>query len=389
MNKFILLLTLLSSSLHSQQILTCTEGNLQDHTIPNYNYVLTECKEIDYTVYVDYLYYQEFNQDTTDIINTINETVNLTNGDLAFYSLQLNIVNIIISKNASDDYWLDSIPNNLSNLLSQFSANVVGFSTSNDLVGLNTGFDLSGSVIGVAYLGSACGIYPTHVLENFNSNLNMRRNLLTHEIGHNLNASHASGGTYIMSPSVNGSTTWASSSETSINSFISGLDCFGSCEIIDPCEIIGYDTTYIQVNIYDTVQFFIPVYDTITTIVQDTIIEYIVQYDTITTYVLDTIINDTQIFVYDTIHVQLYDTIVQIVTINDTIIHSVYIYDTIYVYDTIFITDTILVSIQPLGVENTNYKKGIYDMLGRKHNSLNGLARGIYFVNGKLVYINF
>jgi len=108
--------------------------------------------------------------------------------------------------------------------------------------------NLAGSTIGIAWLGTACTNFGYNVCQDINGS-SLLRVLQSHELGHNFDATHDSGGGFIMSPSVSGSTSWSTQSEDDIlDFFASANNCWTSCgssgfppvadfefEVIDNC----------------------------------------------------------------------------------------------------------------------------------------------------------
>ena len=109
-----------------------------------------------------------------------------------------------------------------------------GFSTTYDIGSLWTGLNLAGSTVGIAYVGAVCTSFRYNVLMDFTSNANSKRVMVSHEYGHNFNASHDGSTGFIMSPSVNNTTVWSTTSVNTINSFTAGLINNGCLSLCGP-----------------------------------------------------------------------------------------------------------------------------------------------------------
>ena len=89
-----------------------------------------------------------------------------------------------------------------------------------------------GTVAGLASF-YYCGISGITVIKNYAADSDLTRNILSHEIGHNLHCEHTTG--FIMNPSVNFSSAWAPESIASINNTVNTLSCIAGCNTL-PCE---------------------------------------------------------------------------------------------------------------------------------------------------------
>lgn len=89
-------------------------------------------------------------------------------------------------------------------------------------------------VIGIAWNDAVCKSFKYHLLEDYlGSNPSGTgwelRVLTSHEIGHNFNCGHDMDSGYIMSPSVNNTTTWSAQSTTALNTFLTTISCLAVC----------------------------------------------------------------------------------------------------------------------------------------------------------------
>ncbi len=193
------------------------------------------CVEVDLGVASDYLYYLQHNSTVRGVVAKTLAVMNLvdTDYDDPFNDeIRFKITDQFISTCNSCDPWTAST--NASNLLASFRTwgnGSTGFPTSTDLGQLWSGRDFDGSTIGLAYLGVVCGSSNYHILENYAPLGWNLRVLTSHEIGHNFDCNHDGGGGFIMSPSVNNTTTWSTTTINAVNAHVNSISCLGSCSI--------------------------------------------------------------------------------------------------------------------------------------------------------------
>ncbi len=164
--------------------------------------------ELELVMDCDYQFYSIDNGSSTSA--TIADTENIIGGVSGVYERDLNItcvINEIIvrTSSASNPY----TTNNPETLLDQVRSEWLGTGGTNprDLLHMFTGRNISGGTIGIAWLGATCSTNLGYGLSEsrFTSNYNNRVALTAHEMGHNLNAQHCSGGScYIMCAGLGG-----------------------------------------------------------------------------------------------------------------------------------------------------------------------------------------
>ncbi len=193
----------------------------------------------------------EFYQDNgSSVNNTVNDVENILNGIANIYENDCNItyeISFLVVRTSNPDPYTTNDPSSLLGQVgTEWSTNQLY--TQRDIVHLMTGRNLSGSTIGIAYLGAICsgGAVGTGLSEStFTSNYNSRVGLTSHELGHNWNASHCSGGSCrIMCASLGGcSGTLTSFGNASINTIV-GYAASRSCiiDLASPRSIPFTDT---------------------------------------------------------------------------------------------------------------------------------------------------
>lgn len=81
--------------------------------------------------------------------------------------------------------------------------------------------------------GFTCGLSGVMVVKNFADDNDLTRQILSHEMGHNLHCDHTDG--FIMNPAVNYTTSWAPESIATINNTVNTVACITDCNEL-PCE---------------------------------------------------------------------------------------------------------------------------------------------------------
>ena len=194
------------------------------------------CYDVDIRLAADW----SMNTKYGGVTGTVNFMMGVLNNVATNYDNEFNDDLILISNSnfvsncSTCDPWTASTT--AGTLLSSFRTwgQNNGFGTTDfEAATLWTDRNLAGSTIGIAYVGAVCTAFKYNVCEDFTSNSANLRVLQAHELGHNFNASHDAGGSpFIMAPSVNTSVTWSTTSQNSINSYVSSAangGCFNPC----------------------------------------------------------------------------------------------------------------------------------------------------------------
>ena len=140
--------------------------------------------------------------------------------------LQYEVVTTFVANSNSTDPWTNN--SDAGTLLDDFTGwgNGGGFGgVVYDVAAIWTDRNFNGSTIGVAWLSSICTNLRYHALERFSTNAALLRVVWAHELGHNFDAPHDGSGGFIMSPSVNSTTTWSTLSLNRINAFVPSRTC--------------------------------------------------------------------------------------------------------------------------------------------------------------------
>ena len=130
-----------------------------------------------------------------------------------------------------------SASNDAGTLLGSFAGwgNAGNFGVTFDIGELWTDRDFDGGTVGIAYLNGVCNGNKYHCLQDFSSNSEFIRCMTSHELGHNLSATHdngCSGGEFIMCPFVSSATSWSAQSQSQMNPYIQSKinsGCLSSC----------------------------------------------------------------------------------------------------------------------------------------------------------------
>ena len=206
------------------------DGHDDDHAAQR---AVGQCLEVDLAIANDFLMYQSYSSNITTLENRNLGVVATVNTDYAgnFADDYIFVVSEqFVATSAAADPWTSST--DASALLSSFRQwGAGGFSAPFDLGSLWTNRNLAGSTIGIAYLGAVCTSFKYNVLEDFSSNADLTRVLVSHEYGHNFDCDHdASGSPFIMAPAVQFTSSWSAAS-------VNFVDAFGAtrtCLSVDP-----------------------------------------------------------------------------------------------------------------------------------------------------------
>ena len=192
------------------------------------------CVDLELSVASDYLYYTQNGSNPQGVIAMTLGVMNQVDTDFDdpfMDEIRFKITENFISSCDTCDPWSASL--NISTVLNSFRtwAQAGNFSNVHDLGQLWSGRDFSGTPIGIAYIGAVCTNSRYHLLQNIADSGWQLRVLTSHEIGHNFNCNHDSGTGFIMSASINNTTTWSGTSITATNNHAAGASCLGSCSL--------------------------------------------------------------------------------------------------------------------------------------------------------------
>jgi PKD repeat protein len=190
------------------------------------------CYNVDLAAVTDFLFYQKFGSTIAGVQNRVLTVMNLVEGDYtASFNHQLKmVVSRWFNSTSSVEPW--SANTDASALVDEFriwcNANLTGAPTF-DVGQFWTNRDFAGSTIGIAYVGAVCSTFKYQALQDFTTNNNLMRVMVSHELGHNFNCNHdAAGATTIMAPAVQNTNTWSATSISTVNAYLPGV-INGSC----------------------------------------------------------------------------------------------------------------------------------------------------------------
>lgn len=167
------------------------------------------------------------------VMNNVATDYQTSDFPTAQEGIQYEIVEQVVSICADCDPWSSTTAVNP--LLGSFTdwAQSGGFTNSHDMGSFWSNRNFDGSTVGLAWRanGLLCGGEAYHILQDFTTNSNTLRVLVSHEMGHNWSGTHdPSGSGTIMSPSVNNTVTWSAMSDTQVGGQIvaQGASCLES-----------------------------------------------------------------------------------------------------------------------------------------------------------------
>ncbi len=195
------------------------------------------CFEVEIALAADWLMFQDYGSESA-VENQITAVLNDVQGnyDDEFADvIEYDLSDVFISDCNTCDPWTSSTDSG--DLLDDFSSWAPSNLGGHQVASLWTSRNFNGSTIGLAWVGTVCTSLSYNVLEDFTNNSSFLRVLQAHELGHNWNAFHDSGNSFIMSESVNGSNTWSSASKTSIENYLTNTSgCYNTCSSGIPPE---------------------------------------------------------------------------------------------------------------------------------------------------------
>jgi PKD repeat protein len=161
-----------------------------------------------------------------------------------------NIEFVIVTQNVSTSPATDQLSpahpgTNAYTILQNFAnwGQAANFGTTYDLAQFWTTRDLddndiggNAGIVGLAYQPGLCGPARYHILEDFAGAIpsgsgSQLRVLTSHEIGHNFSCAHDAGTGFIMSPTLNITSTWSAASVASVDGYVPGVGCLSACNL--------------------------------------------------------------------------------------------------------------------------------------------------------------
>lgn len=207
-----------------------------------------ECFEVEWAIANDFLMFNNLGSIAAVENHAIGVANNVqTNYDDEFADeLQLVITTQFTATSAASDPWTSSTA--AGTLLNSFrSWGPSGFGAVHDIGSLWTNRNFDGGTIGIAFVGVVCSGSRYNCLEDFSNNANIKRVMVSHELGHNFSSFHdASGSGFIMAPSVNNTTTWSPNSINSIDNHVASRFCLSNCTVSGSAPVADFDLTILE-----------------------------------------------------------------------------------------------------------------------------------------------
>lgn len=213
---------------------------------------MMSCLEVEWGIANDFAMFQDYGS----VSGVENHAIGVANDVQTNYDdefadeLQFFISEIFVPTSNGQDPFPST--NNAGSLL-DFFANWAnnGFSFNHDIGSLwtsrNISFNGNSSTIGLAYVGVVCTGSRYNLLEDWSNNGNLKRVMVSHEIGHNFDSFHDNSGGFIMSPSVNNTTTWSNASINDIENHYMSRNCLAGCSGGGgSAPSPGFDITYFE-----------------------------------------------------------------------------------------------------------------------------------------------
>lgn len=203
-----------------------------------------ECYVVEIALAADLPLYQSFGNNANSVENFMLGVLAdvQTDYDDAFADeLRYAVTATYIATSEATDPWSDTTDPasqdppgsfNFVGLLPEFSdwGNGGGFGgASYDVATLWTARDFDGETVGVAWRPGVCTNGRYNTCQRLNSATSLRV-LWSHELGHNWSSEHDGPNGFIMSPSVNATSTWSAQSIASVENYYNdNLECLSSC----------------------------------------------------------------------------------------------------------------------------------------------------------------
>ncbi|MFK7808980.1 MAG: PKD domain-containing protein, partial [Saprospiraceae bacterium] len=210
--------------------------------------VMMLCYDVEIALASDFSMYTKYGNSIPNVENQVLGVLNnvQTNYDDEFtHNINFVVPTQFISTCSTCDPWTNSTDPFV--LLPNFRGwgNGGGFGGGiiYDVASLWSDRNFDGPTVGLAYVGVICSNSRYNVLEDFSGTAWALRVLHAHELGHNFDAVHDTGGGLIMSPSVNNSNTWSGNSINDINAHVQSrinVGCIVECASSVPPPVAGF-----------------------------------------------------------------------------------------------------------------------------------------------------
>ncbi len=213
------------------------------------------CYEVEIALAADWLMFDEYGSISStenQMTGVLNDVQGNYDDEFADEISYIHVESYISDCNTCDPWTSSTAAGTLLNSFTNWGPN--GFSSVHDVATLWTDRNFDGGTVGVAWLSVICTNSRYNTCQDYTSTTWALRVLQAHELGHNWSCSHDAGGGFIMSPSVNNTTTWSGNSVNQLENHLASRNCLDNCVTSNP-PVAAFDYEVIEDCVVGEVEF--------------------------------------------------------------------------------------------------------------------------------------